>query len=112
MALRPCLEPGCPALIQPGTTRCPAHARERDRARPTPTQRGYDAPHRAQRRQWRARIDSGETVNCWRCGERIEPHSPFDLGHDDHDRSVTRGPEHVACNRATNSRDRRISPSA
>lgn len=112
MALRPCLEPGCPALIRPGATRCPAHERERDRARGTTTQRGYGAPHQALRQAWRTRIDSGEPVACWRCGERIDPGSTFDLGHDDSDRSVTRGPEHVACNRATNSHDRRISPRA
>jgi hypothetical protein len=40
-------------------------------------------------------------VDCWRCGERILPGAKWDLGHDDLDRSITRGPEHRLCNRRT-----------
>ncbi len=47
--LRPCLHPGCPALVSTG--RCPAHARAYDRQRGTSAERGYHSPeHRAWRR--------------------------------------------------------------
>lgn len=48
---------------------------------------------------------SGGTVSCWRCKEPIRPGQPWDLGHDDDDRRVYRGPEHLACNRNTASRN-------
>lgn len=39
-------------------------------------------------------------LTCWRCGERINGGDEWDLGHDDFDRSITRGPEHARrCNR-------------
>lgn len=60
--------------------------------------RGYDAEHVRLREQWRPHVEAGE-VECWRCLELIEPGDPWDLGHDDEDRSVYRGPEHRACNR-------------
>ena len=37
--LRPCSAPGCPALV--GRGRCSAHARQVDRQRGTPAERGY-----------------------------------------------------------------------
>ena len=36
-----------------------------------------------------------------RRGEFIRPDEPWDLGHDDLDRSLPRAPEHRRCNRAT-----------
>ena len=67
----------------------------------SPSRRGYGRSHRALRSRLQRVVDAGEAV-CWRCGEPIEPGSPWDLGHDPLDRSVYRGPEHVGCNRATN----------
>jgi hypothetical protein len=58
-------------------------------------------------------MDSGERFACWRCGEPIvgtRRGADWVLGHDDHDRSVIRGPEHPAENYAT--AGRRISPAA
>lgn len=50
-------------------------------------------------------------VLCWRCGALIDRRAPWDLGHDDVDRTKYRGPEHRACNRATRTLDR-TEPSA
>ena len=110
--MRVCSEPGCPTLIPAGTRggRCPTHTRARDRARGTATQRGYGTAHQKLRRSWQTRIDSGEPVTCWRCGTPIRPGDTWDLGHADHDRTRTNGPECQPCNRATSTR--RISPDA
>jgi hypothetical protein len=101
MAKRVCLEPGCPTLTD--TSRCERHTRERDRARGTRQQRGYDAKHYKARSRVAPLVATGQ-VKCWRCGELINPAEPWDYGHDDLDRTVYRGPEHAACNRATASR--------
>jgi hypothetical protein len=103
--LRVCAEPGCPELSE--HRRCPDHTRDTDRARGTRQQRGYDAEYDRARRSWRARLDSGQPVDCHapRCLEptrRLLPGDPFDLGHDD-DRKV-RGPEHPTCNRSAGGR--------
>lgn len=70
----------------------------------TTAARGYGHHHQQRRRRWQQRINRGELVTCWRCGHPIQPGQPWDLGHDDHDRTITRGPEHQHCNRATASR--------
>lgn len=98
-ALRPCLD--CGAIT--ATSRCPgctsARGKVRDRQRGTRQQRGYDAAHEADRRGWTPAVAAGH-VACWRCGDPIQPGEPWDLGHDDRDRTVTRGPEHAnRCNR-------------
>jgi hypothetical protein len=95
---RPCAEPGCPVLTT--ATRCPTHTRERDKARGTRQERGYGAEHDAERKRWDPLVATGN-VKCWRCGDYIPATHPFDLGHDDSDRTKYRGPEHPACNRAT-----------
>lgn len=103
--MRVCID--CPTLITTGT-RCPTCQRQHERARGTRQQRGYDTHHDRERARWATRQAAGETLTCWRCGLPIT--GPFDLGHDDTDRSIHRGPEHPACNRATATR--RIPPNA
>ncbi len=55
--------------------------------------RGYGHAHRKLRAQVAQQVERGEAT-CWRCGHALLPGEPFDLGHDDHDRSIYRGPEH------------------
>lgn len=67
--------------------------------RKTTTRRGYGSRHQHLRKHWAPRVATG-TVVCWRCGNLIARGAAWDLGHDDHDRTKYRGPEHAACNRA------------
>jgi len=97
-AKRICAKAGCPT---PASGRyCPAHNREYEQARGSREQRGYDHAHRSLRKAFIPEHQSG-TLTCWRCHELIEPDEPFDLGHDDNDRTIYRGPEHAnRCNRS------------
>jgi hypothetical protein len=61
--------------------------------------RGYGPAHRTRRRILRPMVEAGLTY-CARCGERILRGEPWDLGHDDFDRSLYIGPEHRRCNRS------------
>ena len=65
----------------------------------TQRQRGYGYAHKKLRKQVAPDVAAGR-AKCWRCGQRIQPGDPWDLGHTD-DRSGYAGPEPVACNRAT-----------
>lgn len=66
---------------------------------------GYGKEHKRLRAQIAQRMHNGEIFFCWRCRRLINPErQPWDLGHDDIDRSIYRGPEHVFCNRATKRR--------
>lgn len=96
-AKHPCAEAGCPAPVPHGTSRCPTHTRARDRARGTWRQRGYDAKYDRTRAALAPLVQAGRAT-CWRCGVPILPDATWHLGHDDHDRSIIRGPEHEACN--------------
>lgn len=70
----------------------------------TTTERGYGSAHRRERARWVPLVARGGVI-CWRCGHLIVPGMPWDLGHDDNDRSVYRGPEHAGrCNRAAGAR--------
>lgn len=66
----------------------------------SPAERGYDAAHQRARRALVPMMAS-TGAPCARCGRWIVPGEPWDLGHDDLDRSRYSGPEHRACNRAT-----------
>jgi hypothetical protein len=63
------------------------------------TLRGYGNAHQKLRRSFAPFVAAG-VVRCWRCDRLIEPGEPWDLGHDDRDRSKYRGPEHRRCNRS------------
>lgn len=80
----------------------PASAEGRQVSQPSAktVARGYGARHKALRKCWAAQVARGG-VCCARCGGVIFPDEPWDLGHDDHDRTRYTGPEHRACNRAT-----------
>jgi len=102
MALRVCAQPGCPELIPTGTRdgRCDQHRRERDRARGTRQQRGYDADYDARRAADAQAMRNGTVFTCWRCGRPIQPHD-YSLGHCDDTKAVIHGPEHYhQCNQA------------
>jgi hypothetical protein len=74
----------------------------RNRPRTT-AQRGYGHHHQKMRRKYASLVASGRAW-CARCGEPIEPGEPWDLGHDDYDRSKYMGPEHARCNRGAPNR--------
>jgi hypothetical protein len=60
----------------------------------TTTEQGYGSAHQRLRRRWKRDVELGG-VRCARCGFAIIPGEPWDLGHDDFDRSAsTAGPEH------------------
>jgi hypothetical protein len=69
--------------------------------RASTAQRGYGHRHQQLRTHWQARIDAGEVITCWRpdCDNRITG-TEWDLGHDDDDRRIYRGPECTHCNRS------------
>ena len=97
-AKHPCRD--CPRPVPAGTARCPEHTRAHDRARGTKAQRGYGRDHDRLRRALAPIVEAGRAT-CWRCGLPIQPGDPWDLGHDDYNRSITRGPEHAyTCNRS------------
>lgn len=68
-------------------------------------QRLYGVSHRRLRAQLAGVVAAGG-AKCSRCGELIAPGSPWDLDHDDHDKSRYLGPAHRVCNRSTEPRKR------
>lgn len=73
---------------------------------PTTAQRGYGGRHQTMRKRHEATVRAGNAT-CWRCGQPIKADEPWDLGHDDTDRSKYRGPEHTKCNRGAPRRQTR-----
>lgn len=67
----------------------------------TTNEKGYGVGHQKLRRKIQKEMDAGKVFHCWRDGKPISPNEPWDLGHDDNDRSKYMGPEHARCNRAT-----------
>jgi hypothetical protein len=91
-APRPCATPGCYVVVTTG--HCSSHAR------PGPRARGYDTAHDRMRNTWAKHIAAGLPAPCRRCGQPITPADAWDLGHDDHDRTIIPEPEHRHCNRS------------
>lgn len=98
VSLRRCAWHNCPQLVPQGTRFCKAHAHAYERQRGSSTARGYDAAHRHLRRAWEARLATGETHICAKCGQPVTAADQWDLGHTDNRQSWT-GPEHRSCNR-------------
>lgn len=107
MAWRVCTQHGCHEIVDAAARdgRCDQHRKDRDRARGTRQQRGYDAHHDQERARYQSYMNAGVRYTCWRpgCGKPIDP-TNWHLGHDDTDRSRYRGPECPSCNTATASR--------
>ena len=59
----------------------------------------YGPTHLRRRRDFARRIERGEMILCFRCGEEIGPDQDWDLDHDDRDPSQSH-PSHRSCNRA------------
>ena len=98
MSLRRCAWHNCPQLVKQGTRFCAIHTHAYERQRGSSTARGYDAAHRHLRRAWEARLATGETHTCAKCGQPVTAADQWDLGHTDNRQSWT-GPEHRSCNR-------------
>lgn len=103
MSKRRCAATNCPKLTPAGRTYCDTHAKQHDRARGKTTARGYGWTYQQQRAKAAALVNAGRAT-CWRCGQPITPGTPWDLGHDDHDRTTLHGPEHATCNRSAGGR--------
>lgn len=77
------------------------------RAPASAAERGYGAPHQAQRAELAPIIASGRAlcaeVVCLEPSRRIAPDAPWDLAHTE-DRSGYRGPAHSGCNQNEASR--------
>lgn len=98
MSMRRCAWHNCPQLVPQGQRFCHTHTHAYNQQRGSSTARGYDAAHRHLRRAWEARLATGETHICAKCGQPVTAADQWDLGHAD-DRQSWTGPEHRSCNR-------------
>jgi hypothetical protein len=84
---------------------------------PGRTTLNYTARHRHERARWQRLLRAGLRLQCacvrtdcplhrGHCTVIISKDTPFDLGHDDWDRSRWTGPECVGCNRRAGGRQR------
>lgn len=96
-AMHPCRDHGCARPVPAGVTRCPEHTRAHDAKRGSRKQRGYGTDHQRLRLALAPLVQAGRAT-CWRCGLPIAPDDAWHVGHDDHDRTRTRGTEHASCN--------------
>ena len=64
----------------------------------TTTQKGYGATHQRYRRRWARLLEREGELPCARCGAPVTPTTPWDLDHDDVDRSRYIGVSHRVCN--------------
>lgn len=94
-AAKICAKHGCPATTH--SRYCAKHQAAHDKARGTATQRGYGKEFYAIRREYSEQHKT-QPLTCWRCGKHIPIGETFNLGHDDWDRTIIRGPEHEHCN--------------
>lgn len=51
--------------------RCKECNKERDQNRGSTAQRGYGYAHQKRRAAIQDRVDAGEVVRCWKCGDRL-----------------------------------------
>lgn len=87
---RPCIDCGATGNWTDG--RCPQHQRAH--------RSKYGSRHQRNRTAWDALVQAGRCW-CWRCHERIDPGTPWDLGHIPGKPSR---PEHAQCNRSAGAR--------
>jgi len=59
----------------------------------------YGPAHLRRRRDFARRIERGEMIHCFRCGDEIGADQDWDLDHDDRNLSPSY-PSHRGCNRA------------
>ncbi|HEU5206276.1 MAG TPA: hypothetical protein VFT94_01585 [Gaiellaceae bacterium] len=87
-----------------GTHRfCTSACRERHRGHAR--RQRYGSGHQRSRAAVAVAVEQGRAL-CSRCGELIEPGTPWDLDHDDNGNGYL-GPSHARCNRATTPRARK-----
>jgi hypothetical protein len=98
--MKVCAQPGCPEIIE--RRHCPTHTTQRERARGSRQQRGYDRGHERLREQWKPKVEAGmvdcHAIVCVMPQRRIWLGMAWDLGHIP-DRTAWTGPEHARCNR-------------
>lgn len=73
--MRVCVETGCPTLTK--ATRCPEHRRDKERARGSKAERGYDAEYLRQLRL----PDYMNATQCAECGQAFTQDNPKTGGH-------------------------------